>query len=375
MDKNHAYKEFARDLKNENFPSLLLLYGEEELQVNWALASLKEKFLNPETISLDSNIFEGMPSLEELIETCETLTMFSERRIVVVEDSGLFKIKKSGLEGDKEELSDGSDESLAEADRNPIEVKDLSEEERILNYLGKLPSGTLLVFKEKKADSRLKIFKKIREVGKAYDFKRLDLRKGDQLDILRKFISKRFAQGGKQLNPNLIDLIIEFSGYGHEESAYSLYNMENDILKIMAHGGEKEISLFDIKESMKGDLDTYVFSFVEALANERKDQALNIFSNMLNEGEPFFKILAILISQYELLYDIRQLLDNKLNSEQIEKKLKAHPYRIKMASKIAARYSSNELKNNLGKLLEIERHCKSGLLTQNLAMEMFIGEL
>ena len=67
--------------------------------------------------------------------------------------------------------------------------------------------------------------------GKVYDFQPL---KDAQL---RSFIEKRFRSAGKSYTSSVINLIMSESGYGNKSIEYSLYNLENDLKKIIAHSG------------------------------------------------------------------------------------------------------------------------------------------
>ena len=94
MDKDHAFRRFNRELKEDRLSRLLLLYGEEQLQVDWAVKEIMDKYVNNASQSLDVNTFDGLPDLEELIEALETLTMISEKRVVIVNDSKIFNALK-----------------------------------------------------------------------------------------------------------------------------------------------------------------------------------------------------------------------------------------------------------------------------------------
>ncbi len=338
------------DLKKGDFPSVLLFYGEERLQVDWAVREIIRKYVNSDTQLLDVTVFEGMPALEELISVCETLTMFSERRVVVVEDSGLFKPQKRGAaeDGDTEQDS-GLRKALGE-------------------YLPQLPTTTILLFKEAGVDKRLQLTKSLHRVGSSYEFGRLE-----RLDLLV-FINNRFKKAGKLLREDVADTIIELSGYYHPQSTYTLYHLDNDLAKIISHSQGNQVTALDVNETLAGDLDTFVFSLVDSLASGNKGEAYEILSNMLHSGENFYMILGLLISQYELLLDIRQLLDRGLSMAEMEKTLKVHPFRLRKGWAAASKYSTKQLQYLAKRLFEIDGQNKSGLMGPQLALELFIGE-
>ena len=347
MDKDHAFKRFNRELKEDRLPRLLLLYGEEQLQVDWAVKEIVNKYVNSASHSLDVNTFEGLPDIGELVEACETLTMLSEKRVVVVADSYIFK-----------GASQGADEAYME---------------KLFSYLTNIPETTVLIFKEREVDARLKSYKTAAALGGVYDFKRFSER--DDTELLKGFIRNRFKRLQKNVDEGMVNLIIQVSGYFNQNCLYNLYNLEKDIEKIAAHSGDKDPEPCDVRATLKGDLEAYIFSFVEALGKEDRKQALLIYSNMSERGESFYMILSLLISQYELLLDMKQYIEKGVSVRELENILKANPYRLKKALPVVSRYSEKELIVFLERLFDMDRNNKRGLMDPRLAMELFIGEM
>ena len=61
------------------------MYGIEQYLVKWAVDTLVKKYVNPATLSMDYVILdEENASCSQVIEACETFSMFSERRVVWV---------------------------------------------------------------------------------------------------------------------------------------------------------------------------------------------------------------------------------------------------------------------------------------------------
>lgn len=362
MDKNYDYNRIIKDIKDEDIPSLVLLFGAEQFHVEWAAGALIEKYVNPVTSELDVTVFNEKPSMEELISACETLTMFSKRRVVVVSNSGFFKGKKN--DGDKGTLEDSG-----ESKENESSDKDSSDLGILCNYLSNVPPSTLLIFKEAEVNKRLKPYKAVKNYGRDYDFVTLDKQE------IRRFIRNRMKKKGKAIRDEIVNLIYDLSGYGHANSEYNLYNLENDLIKISAHSQGEEITALDVTSTLEGDLDTFVFSLIEAMGSGRKGEALNLFSNIVSGGGKFFGILGLLIGQYELMLDVRELLDKGRSLPAIESTLKVNGYRLKKALPTIQKYSAQDLKRLMQNLFAMEQNIKGGLIEQNMAMEIFIGEL
>jgi len=83
----------------------------------------------------------------------------------------------------------------------------------------------------------------------------------------------------------------------------------------------------------------------------------------------------LLASQYEMILDIRELMDRKTDPHKIAGILGVNEYRARKAAHTAGRYSTPALKKILTRLYAVDRHIKTGLLDPVLALELFIGEL
>ena len=99
-------KNIQEDIKTGNFKQAYLLYGEE--------AYLKQQYkhklvqaLNPEDDTMNFNHYEGRNiDVKELIDLCETMPFFADRRVVLLEDTGFFKNKCDELADYMKELPD-----------------------------------------------------------------------------------------------------------------------------------------------------------------------------------------------------------------------------------------------------------------------------
>lgn len=206
-------------------------------------------------------------------------------------------------------------------------------------------------------------------MGSLYDFGPLS---GAQL---RSFIVKRFKASGKVCRNSIVDMLIEDSGYGNREIDYNLYNLENDIRKIIAHSDGEEIVSSDVALTISTNLETNVFAMLDAISRNRKDEAYRLLHNLLVSGEGVYRLLALISSQLELILEVKEMRDEGMSLPQMHKLLGIHEFRIKKAMSVTEKYSSSGLKKILSKAYEIDGNIKTGLLDQTLALELFIAEI
>ncbi len=341
----HALKTMARDVKAGEIPPVIVLCGKEQYLVEWSIRLILDKFVNPETKVLDSVRFSDESiSLESLMEACETLSMFSERRVVIVSDFTL--------------LAGGQQKGFSEAD-----------EAALAEYVKSVPEGTVLIFTCENPDKRKKLYKACAAAGKIYEFDTLS-----ENDLVS-FIIKQLKAEGKISSQTVISGLIADCGYYNKETDYTLYNLVNDLKKIAAYADGPEITMKDVAEVISGSLETYIFALIDSISSGHRGDAFKLFYNILGSGENSYRILSMIASQYEFMLDVKELSECGFGMEEIAKTLNAHTFRVKKAFQSMEKYTAADLRSLLIRVYDVDRNIKSGLLEQNLALEMLIASI
>ena len=345
MEKQHAYKTFEKDIKDGSIKNVLLLCGKEQYLVKWALNVALKKYINDDYKAFDFfEIDSEKATLELIIENCETLSMFSDKRIVYMPDFQL--------------ISGGKLKNIPESD-----------EKLLTEYIKNIPDTCLLVITADSADKRKKLYKEIVQYGNVYDFEPLDMR------ALRSFIEKRFNQLGKAVKASVVDDFIERSGYFHRESDYTLYNLLNEVKKIAAHCDADEVSAADVIEVISGNIEINIFAMIDAVGRNKKDEAFRLLYNLLGSDGNVFQILALLSAQFEMMLEIKEMKAGGMTPSEIQRFLDVQEFRIKKADSAAGLYSIPRLRAILKKIYQVEINIKTGLMDQNLALEIMISEI
>lgn len=343
--QEHAFKRIASDVKGGDIPSLVLLHGKEQYLVEWALDLIASKFVNDAMRAFDYvSLRDETATLDAVTEACETLSMLSPRRVVVV--TGF-----SPLEGKRQK-------GFSEAD-----------ETQLAEYIRNIPDSTILILTCETPDKRKKLYKACEAAGRVYDFTTLSEKD------LTAFIVKRFKTAGKICKQSVINEIIQNSGYYHKETDYNLYNLENDLKKIIAHSEGEEITGSDVLGVISGNLESYIFALMDSISTGKKGEAFKLLYSILGKGENVYKILSMVISQYELTLDVKELREQGYLPADIVKTLGIHEFRVKKALSIGEKYTTASLRKTLTRAYETDRNIKTGLIGQNLALEMLIATI
>lgn len=342
---NMNYKEFVKHMKATEPLNVYVLYGKERYLVNWAVEALKEKYIPSDFRDFNfDKIDSPVASLETIINTCETLPMMSQRRMLVLED---FSI----LEGGK--------------------IKNFSEEDEkgLAKYLDQVPSCCIIIMTcGSKLDKRKALYKKLSKSGGIFEFNLLE-----PLD-LKKWISKRFKKKGKEIQPAAIQKLIEVTGYYDRDSEYSLYNLENDIQKIIHFAGEEqEINQKTIMMTVCGNIERNIFDFIDAISMNKKSEAVKLLNYALLYGEAEYKILILLNRQFENLLHIKILKGNGKNIAYMKEKLSLPEFVVNKLIRVSNAFTLEKLKKINIQIHEADKNIKTGKIESRLALELLVA--
>lgn len=341
--RKHAFKVFSQDVKTDNINKINLMYGKEQYLVKWAVETIEGRYVNPASKAMDYVILDDEEAtVDAVIEAAETFSMFSEKRVIWVRN---FR-----------PLSSDSARGYGKSDL-----------ERLASYFEGSNDGAVLIFSGEDVKVRTIVTSALKKFGSVYDFDTLD-----RADLMS-FAAKRFRQAGVEISQGAMRTLVETTGYYNRESDYRLYNLENDIGKIISHSDGRKVTEEDIIKCVSGDADTFVFDMLDGISSGRKDTAFEIMHNILGNGGDVFSVIGAIVSQFELMLSVKQMRENGMNQGEITKALGASEYRIKKLMPHVNRYSADKLKRILSSAYETDRNIKTGLLEQQLALEMFIA--
>ena len=344
VKKQHAFRTFSQDLKADNFPPVLFLYGPEEYLTDWAAGSLIKRYVRPGAESLDYVKLSDDCSTAELLEAAGTFSMFSEKRVVWAKD--FLSLTVANPKG------------YTSADRD-----------RILDYINNPNEQTVLIFSAAEPEDKSELVKALKKNCKTYFFDKLDY--GE----LAAFAEKRFRSAGVTIARDTLKYMLDETGYFNKETEYRIFNLENDIKKIIAYSDGKKVTEEDVSATLNGDMDTFVFNFLDAVSSNRKDTAFELLHNILSSGNEVFNIIGVLVNHFELMLEVKEFKEEGLGPAAITSKLKVHEFRVKKAIAFAEKFTVEKLRSILSQLYETDRNIKTGALEQNLALELLVGRI
>jgi DNA polymerase-3 subunit delta len=117
-----------------------------------------------------------------------------------------------------------------------------------------------------------------------------------------------------------------------------------------------------------------VFDFVDALSSGNGKTAQRLLNRLL-ENEDGFALWGMVMRQFRLLLQAREVLDGNGNKDDVMKALGLHPFVAEKTSQQAQRFSMRSLENIHHKLLNIDEGIKTSQTTLDLALNILVVEL
>ena len=351
-NKEHAFKTFAKDLRNGDVAPVLYFYGSEEYLIEWAVKEIVKRLLPRDAAGMDLEEPDGdTVTPQEIISSCEMFSMFGSRRVVWVREPAALKTDNAAGYGEK-----------------GLQV--------IERYLNDPNESTILIFSSREVrndpkdrkEKKTKLNNLLLKYAKSYDFCQLDRK------TMRAYIRKRLKGAGCVMSDADCDYLIDATGYYHRESDYRILDLNTDLDKIVAlseeNPGRKEID-----EAVLGDMDTYIFDFLDYMSQNRKSDAFLLLSNMLSAKRDVPAILGSLINQFELMTEVKELKENAYDLQAIARELKVHEFRIRKSMTAGNRMSLERLKKILIDLYETDAAIKRGDIDGAVALELLVGRI
>src|SRR5204863_2128078 len=114
-----------------------------------------------------------------------------------------------------------------------------------------------------------------------------------------------------------------------------------------------------------------VFDFVDALSNGNGKSAQHLLHRLLETEDPF-TLWGMVVRQFRLLIQAREILDGRGNKDDVARALGVHPYVAEKTTGQAGRFSMASLENIYHRLLNIDQQVKTSQVTLDLALDTLI---
>ncbi len=319
-------RQLNEDVKNGTFKQCYLIYGEEAYLRNQNRDKLVKAMAGDAT-SMNFTRYEGDNiNPGEVIDMAETMPFLADKRVILIENSGLFK--------------NGCPE--------------LSE------YL-KSPSETAyFIFAEKEVDKRKDLYKAVSKAG-------FEMCCDEQDEsTLKTWIAAKVRSEGKTISPRAVMFMLERVGT-------DMSNISTELEKLICYCIDRnEITEADIEAVCANWLTNRIFAMTDAIASQNQKRAIELYYDLLALKEPPAKILALITRQFNLMLQAKEMNEHHRDNSSIASALKLAPFLVGKYLGWARAYTMEQLKEALELCAGNDEAVKKGKLDYVISVEMVI---
>ncbi len=310
-----------------------LIVGTESYLINKKLTEILSES-GASTSELNVGLFDATAndfSIQSVIDDCNTPPFFGDKKVVIIKNPNFLSTTKS--------LNDKELALLEEYIKDPSSDCDL------------IFCGALAL------DKRKKIVKIMQKECQYF-----------QLDKLALPEFQNYVR--KELKNNSLNITSKGLEELFSRIPLDLDNFYMELQKLSLYEGElgKEV----ISKLITRPLDEDVFHLVNAVVSKDLKTVFHVWRDLSILNKDPIYLIALLSSQFRLLYQIKVYLDLGMNQKMIQDHIKVHPYRVKKAIESLRGLSKERLLELLNSLAELDQNFKKGILDKSIGFELFL---
>ncbi len=314
------------DIKQGSFKQVYLLYGEERYLRRQYTERLRRAMCPPED-TMNTHFYEGRDlPVGEIIDLAETLPFFADRRVIFIQNSGLFKTGG----------------------------------ERMAEYLAAPNTSTFFVFTESEVDKRSRLFKTVKSTGYAAEFPVQDE------NTLKRWIAGIVGREGKKITEGTVRLILTKTGSDMD-------NIQMELEKLICYCMDREvITDGDVEAVCTTRVSNHIFDMINAIGEGRTRHALKLYYDLLALKEPPMRILFLIARQCNMLLQAKELHRRGHDNKFIASAIGVAPFIAGKYVSQAEHFKSSALNAAVRQCVEAEEAVKTGRLNDRMSVEMLI---
>lgn len=300
-----------------------LFHGEDTYAVAEARQKLEQELLDPNWREFNLTVLPGDVAGKKIVEALLAMPFGTGHRLVVIKDAAFLTGK-------------GEDASMADF-------------EKLLEK--GLPDTSHLLLTAPKADSRLKLVKKLAAAGVVREFAAA---KPWQLEEqLAGWISEEVAKRQRRIAPDGVSALLAATGGDR-------WRLTREIEKLTSYAGEGERITAELVRTLVAGSDVEVFALTDALARKSAGDAL-VALNRLLTTEHALKVLAAAVTIVRGWLRLKQLQAQGMSAGAIASAIGARSdFKVKKDLEAIRAWTPDELSRALEILLQLDLGVKSG---------------
>ena len=253
MAKEDSFLTLKQQIKDNNIGNLYLFFGEEVFVKDMYLERMKSFVPDGGFADFNYIFLDAKDAISEKVDDAlNSFPMMSEKKLVVIKNSGIFK-------------------------KASEEVKEFW-----LERLADIPDYVLLIFDEQEADKRSVLYKAVTKHGLGVEFSYLK-----DYEVAS-WVAREVQKAGKKISKDAAEYLVAMCDPG-------ISNVKNELQKLIDYA-DSEIYKSDIDKVVSKPLSIVVFDITDSLMAGNGDKVMSIIMQMKENRESAFNVLYLLCS-------------------------------------------------------------------------------
>lgn len=312
--------------------------------------------------SMSFNAFEGKETdRAELARLSVTMPFLSEKRTILLSDTGYFK---------------GS---------APQEVVEILQE---------LPESTVIIFYETEADAGNALYKLVKERGEVCRYQKAEKKPykeaAQEQGKIRTWVQNELKKQHRSISGRALTKLLQLCGY-------DMLNLHSELEKLISYTavpeefqdvqaerraaglpaqlpGETEIREADIDAICTRTVSDRVFDMLSAKLSGNTGTALSLFEDLLALKTPPLRVLYLLSKQFIQVYQIKEASRERIGDAALAERIGIRDWQLRKLREQSMRISAQEARRYAERCAETETKIKLGDLPERLGVEMILAE-
>ncbi|MFH1423617.1 MAG: DNA polymerase III subunit delta [Candidatus Nealsonbacteria bacterium] len=306
---------------------IIFLYGEDTYRSRKKLEEIVAHYKEIHKSGLNLRYLDGKNiDFQDIKSELQTVSMFKEKKLLIL--MGVFS---------NQGLKDGF----------------LKDSKRFVDS-----DNVILFYEEKGGLTRDPLFTFLKKQAQSQEFELLSGLK------VKNWLKAEFERLKTRIDPMALELMVNFAGN-------DLWQLANDVQKLVAYKGGREIAVKDVRLFVKPKVETDIFKTIDAISLKNKKQAFSLLHKHLERGDNPSYLLSMINFQFRNILGVKDLAER---GEPLSRSgLK--PFLARKSSEQAKKFTYDELKKIYQKIFQVDYSIKTGKLDPQVALDLLIAEL
>ena len=185
-------------------------------------------------------------------------------------------------------------------------------------------------------------------------------------NTLKRWVAGILGREGKKITENTVQLFLTKTGTDME-------NIYMELEKLICYCMDKDVvTTEDVEAICTARITNHIFDMVDAIADKRSKDALQLYYDLLALKEPPMRILFLIARQCNILLQVKEMKGKGMSNKDMAGAVGVPAFALNKYMAQAGKFKSSMLKEAVAKCVEAEEAVKTGRMNDIMSVEMLI---